>query len=114
MAEIEPTGAELLSEHLLAITWSDGRTLHYPLDHLRAECPCAHCSPTFDERPRLTREAFAGITLRNLEEVGSYALRIAFSDGHEMGIYTWGKLLAIGFPEGQAPPPVPPPEAFDV
>jgi DUF971 family protein len=109
----EPTDARLVDDGLLAITWSDGRTLHYPVDHLRANCPCAHCSPGV-EAPKRQREEFAGVRLKSLEQLGSYAFRIAFDDGHDLGIYTWPRLLALGYPEGQAPPPPAAPDPFSV
>jgi DUF971 family protein len=114
MGAVEPTEARLVGDDLLTITWSDGRTLHYPLDHLRASCPCAHCAPAVLDGPPLERELFAGVRLKRLEEIGNYAFRIAFSDGHDLGLYTWPKLLAIGFRPEEEPPPLPAPGSFEV
>ncbi len=101
-----PTDARLLATELLEISWSDGSKLHYPPDHLRASCPCAQCAPTVPtEAPKTTRD-FVGVRIRSLGEIGSYAFRIAFTDGHELGIYTWPKLREVGFPEGHAPKPL--------
>lgn len=110
----EPIGAELSTEDLLTITWSDGRTLAYPLDHLRAHCPCAHCAPTVPSGPRKVREDFPGIRLASLEEVGRYAFRVGFTDGHDLGLYTWSKLREIGFDPASLPPKPAAPAAFDV
>ena len=104
MSPLSPTGASLVEPQLLAISWSDGTTLHYPLDHLRAACPCAHCQGHYEgEKPPLHKEQFRGIGLRSLDEVGSYAFQIAFTDDPGLGIYTWQHLRGLGFAEGEAP-----------
>ncbi len=78
------------------IRWDDESRLQYPLDDLRNACPCAGCrghSPGEVEPPKVT-----GIGLRNIEEVGAYALRFSWTDGHTTGIYTWTYLEQIGQP----------------
>lgn len=78
------------------IKWDDGQRLQYPLDDLRNACPCAGCrghSPGEVEPPRVS-----GIALKHIGEVGAYALRFSWSDGHDTGIYTWPYLEQIGQP----------------
>ncbi len=36
------------------------------------------------------------VTIKALEPVGSYALKIIFSDGHQTGLYTWTYLYGLG------------------
>ncbi len=76
------------------VVWDDGRSLQYPLDDLRNACPCAGCrghSPGELEPPQVT-----GAVLGQIEEVGAYALRFGWGDGHTTGIYTWDYLRQIG------------------
>ena len=114
MSTPAPVGVELVDPCLLAIEWDDGSTLHYPLDHLRAACPCAHCRGHYEgEKPPLTPDQFGGIGLRSLQEVGTYAFQIAFNDDHGLGLYTWQQLRGLGFPEGEAPVPETP-RSFEV
>lgn len=114
MSGSRPVGVELIEPRLLSIAWDDGKTLHYPLDHLRAACPCAHCQGHYEgEKPPLHPEQFPDVRLRTLEEVGSYALQISFTDDHGLGLYTWQHLRGLGFPEGEAPVPEAPP-SFEV
>lgn len=97
----------------LRIDWADGHTSDYPLDWLRAYCPCATCR---EER----REAAAsgGLTLHSgplpstrvvgAELVGAYAVRLDWSDGHNTGIYPFAALrqscpCAICNPDGSPP-----------
>jgi DUF971 family protein len=96
MAEPVPVDASLLGEHALRLVWSDGREDVLPLDLLRARCPCAECVDEWTGEVRVRRGDFGGITLRSLSEVGSYALRIAFSDGHDLGLYTFRRLRVLG------------------
>ncbi len=78
----------------LLITWDDDSRLQYPYDGLRNGCPCAGCrghTPGEVEPPDV-----AGCSVQHIEEVGSYALKFAFSDEHSTGIYTWNYLQEIG------------------
>jgi len=36
------------------------------------------------------------VVVKNLEPVGSYALKISFDDGHDSGLYTWLYLHELG------------------
>jgi DUF971 family protein len=80
----------------VVIVWDDGSKLQYPLDALRNACPCAGCrghSPGEVEPPNVQ-----GVGLTNISEVGTYAVRFDWTDGHSTGIYTWPYLLKIGQP----------------
>jgi DUF971 family protein len=45
------------------------------------------------EPPRVS-----GVGLLHISEVGSYAVRFDWTDGHTTGIYTWPYLRKIGQP----------------
>lgn len=78
------------------ITWDDGRRTQYVFDDLRNACPCAGCrghTPGEVEPPQVV-----GVALLRISEVGNYALRFEWSDGHTTGIYTWPYLRDIGEP----------------
>lgn len=80
----------------VVVVWDDGTRLQYPLDDLRNACPCAACrghAPGEVEPPSVS-----GIGLVGIGEVGSYAVRFDWTDGHTTGIYTWAYLLKIGRP----------------
>src|SRR5688572_27945810 len=118
MPSIMPTGARFVNDHLLEITWADGKVLHYPAHELRARCPCALCTNRPPDAPLLSPAAFAGIQLKSPKQVGTYAFQIGFDDAHTLGIYSFDKLREIGYAAGQAPaaPPIPqkPPSEFQV
>ena len=84
----------------LDIEWKDGHQSHYSFPFLRDACPCALC----DEERSKTRQQpgepakLAPGTLpmfkpvvkaTSAEAVGKYAIKFHFSDGHELGIYSW-------------------------
>ncbi len=80
----------------VVIAWDDGTKLQYPLDALRNACPCAGCrghSPGEVEAPNVV-----GVGLVHIGEVGTYAIRFDWTDGHTTGIYTWPYLEKIGQP----------------
>lgn len=59
---------------------------------LRIACKCAHCTRArFDGR---FPQAFPGIAITEIGDLG-YGLNIAFSDGHNRGIYPKPYLLSL-------------------
>ena len=81
----------------IEITWSDGVEGVATPRLLRDACPCASCREQRSEPPGgsgagllqvLTPEEIAPLTVTGMSPVGQYAYKIAFSDGHDSGIYT--------------------------
>ena len=109
-----PTRLDLKKDERLAIDWQDGRQCTYTLSLLRSMCPCAQCktvregsnphdiSPGVKKKPLLTilpGNYSGAITVVSAELVGNYALKIAWSDGHDTGIYSFEYLREICPPE---------------
>jgi DUF971 family protein len=85
---IPPTQIELKRpERQLHIDWEDGHHSTYALRYLRGFCPCAHCQG--HGQGTWTFVPIEDPTVTKIEEVGAYAVTIAFSDGHSTGIYSW-------------------------
>lgn len=84
----------------LALAWGDGVESYLPVELLRRSCPCASCQGEPDALGRVVRpEVVLGagsMELRSLEEVGGYALRLYWGDGHSTGIYTFSYLRSLG------------------
>ncbi len=93
-----PVDARMIDDRTLSISWSNGKSLRYALDVLRASCPCADCVDEWTGEVRVKVEMFPDVTLRTLQQVGNYAFQIGFSDGHATGIFTWERLCQIGLP----------------
>jgi len=97
-----PLSVALTPDQRVRIAWSDGRTREYTVRQLRDGCPCAHCRearlhpkpPTL--LPVLSPAELLPLKLAAMEPVGNYAYSIAFSDGHNTGIYTLEHLRELG------------------
>jgi ATP-binding protein involved in chromosome partitioning len=80
----------------LLIEWNEGghRAL-YPARELRVGCGCAVCVEEMTGRPLLDPDRIpADIRPLSVSLVGTYGLRIQWSDGHGTGIYTFERLRA--------------------
>lgn len=80
----------------LGIQWTDNRRDAYDVVMLRRKCPCAMCIDEWTREQRLKPSDVAD-TVRpvRIDSVGSYALKIEFSDGHSTGIYTFPMLRGL-------------------
>ena len=86
----------------LRIRWSDGVESALSLVELRKACPCATCRAEREERQRnplvvlkSTPNPLDQVTVASAELMGRYALRIAWKDGHDTGIYDFGLLRRL-------------------
>ena len=77
---------------VLELEWADGGGARkLPAALLRQKCPCSKC-----EAARIAnRSAVSSSRLESAEAVGLYGLQLAFSDGHDRGIYPWSYLRAL-------------------
>ena len=96
----------------IKIDWKDQHHSEYSLAYLRDECPCATCTGAHGTEPQKTNYSAPAspfqmykpvLKMQDVEEVGHYAIRIAWSDGHNTGIYSFDHLRKIcPCPECQA------------
>lgn len=96
----QPTDLKKVDDQHIAVSFADGKTFAYPMDWLRSKCPCAKCIDEWTGKLLVHYEDVRGVTVKRMEQVGTYAFSIAFSDGHSTGIFTykrmreWGEELA--------------------
>ena len=101
-----PTQLTRTDDHQLRITWSDGEVREYPPTKLRDGCPCATCrekrsAPAAEDPfqlPVLSMAETQPLQVAGMRPVGNYAYNIAFSDGHDTGIFTFELLRQLGNP----------------
>jgi ATP-binding protein involved in chromosome partitioning len=80
----------------LEVVWSDGTRTAYPFEFLRNRCPCALCVDEWTgERKSLILLLPSNFRPMNLSPVGNYAIQVAWSDGHNSGIYTFRYLREL-------------------
>jgi ATP-binding protein involved in chromosome partitioning len=76
----------------LRISWPGGRCVDLPYRYLRESCECAHCVHEITGQRLLDPAVIpTDIHIREMKLVGNYALRIAWSDGHDTGLFTWDR-----------------------
>lgn len=89
----------------MAIDWADGHKSEYSNEYLRDHCPCATCTGSHGTPPQRTNYSAPQanpfqmyrpkLKMEGIEEVGSYAVRIRWNDGHNTGIYSFEHLRSI-------------------
>ena len=80
----------------MKITWSDKSESLFPFDYLRNHCPCAVCVDEWTgERKNLVLLLPSNFRPMNVSPVGNYAIQIAWSDGHNTGIYSFKMLREL-------------------
>ncbi len=76
----------------LALSFSDGAEMYFPLPMLRRACPCAQCQGEPDAMGRVHRPVVehgpGAFDLKRFEMVGGYGIQIFWADGHGTGIYS--------------------------
>ena len=100
-----PTALKIVEDNKLLIEWSDGLRNVYSFGELRDQCPCASCrvkrDKQDDRRPAtllsvLTAAEARPLRIEGIKPIGNYAYGIAFSDGHNTGIYSLEFLRTLG------------------
>lgn len=92
---VQGCGRELLIE------WPDGSSQRFAATTLWAECPSS--------RRRRRRIDGVGavpsgdIRITAVDLIGLYGVNIAFSDGHDRGIYPWPFLTRLGMKDAGSP-----------
>ncbi len=83
-----PHGARVIE-----LSWADGRTFKLPHRIVRGYCPCAGCQGHAGG----VRFVDGGDPeLRDIGQVGNYALELGWGDGHATGIYPFEFLRKLG------------------
>ena len=77
----------------LQINYENGTTLVMPSAFLRLLSPSAENKKYQNSKDF---KKFNGTSIKKLEAVGNYAIRIHFSDGHNTGIFSWEYLFSLG------------------
>jgi len=99
MSALSPVDVQLIGSEV-AVRWSDGVESYITFATLRAASPSAEVRGERDifghkyggEAPR----DFRSIEVTGWEQVGNYAIRFDFSDGHRTGLYSYDLLRKLG------------------
>lgn len=103
MSDATPTAIQRLADDRVRIDWSDGMCREYTARALREACPCATCREKKSAPPPpptqltvLSAAETRPLTIAGMRPVGAYAYNIAFSDGHDSGLFTLERLRDLG------------------
>ncbi len=97
-----PTDISLSDDHCLVIEWNDNASSRIPFKALRDNCPCAHCREAArnlqpaELLPVISAAEARPLMIQGMKPLGNYAYTIAFSDGHDTGIYKLELLRQLG------------------
>ena len=99
---VQPREMKLLAPDRLQIIWRDNQAREYTVRELRENCPCATClekravEQPAELLPIVGIEETQPLRIVRMEPLGHYAYSIAFSDGHDTGLYTLELLRSLG------------------
>lgn len=105
LSAAEPEHIAISKSKGVKIDWRDRHHSEYPIEYLRDECPCASCTGAHGTETQKTSYSAPSkdpfqmykpkLKMLNIEQVGAYAMRIDWSDGHNTGIYSFDYLRRI-------------------
>ncbi len=84
----------------LAVKWDDGTETYLRLEAMRRYCPCAGCQGEVDVMGNLHKGPPVKLTpasyeIRQIAQIGGYALQPVWGDGHASGIYSFEYLRRV-------------------
>ncbi|HIJ82993.1 MAG: protein of unknown function DUF971 [Magnetococcales bacterium] len=95
-SQFQPTQIrQVTKERRLKVHWSSGEEFEYTMEYLRVMCPCAKCSGHTPDQAQLI-DGKQDVTIKSITPVGHYAVKLAFSDDHDSGLYSWDTLYELG------------------
>ena len=83
------------ASHVLEVGYSDGQTFRIPFELMRVYSPSAEVQG-HGPGQEVLQTGKRSVTIENIEQVGNYAIKPFFSDGHESGLFTWNYLYELG------------------
>ena len=80
---------------VLEIAFNDGTRFKLPYEFLRVYSPSAEVRG-HGPGEEVLQIGKKNIEVKGIEPVGSYAVQLTFSDGHDTGLYSWDYLHELG------------------
>lgn len=92
----QPTAITLHKKsRLLEISFDDGKTFKLPCELLRVYSPSAEVRG-HGPGQEVLQAGKKNVEINEIEPVGTYAVKLCFSDGHDTGLYSWDLLYEYG------------------
>jgi DUF971 family protein len=80
---------------VLEIAFADGKRFSLPFEFLRVHSPSAEVRG-HGPGQEVLQVGKKDVDITNIEPVGSYAVQLVFSDGHDSGLFSWDTLYDMG------------------
>ena len=95
-ASLAPTEIKLHQKsRVLELAFSDGSRFNLPCEFLRVYSPSAEVRG-HGPGQEVLQVGKINAEITAIEPVGTYAINLAFADGHNSGIYSWAYLHELG------------------
>ncbi|MFZ7310016.1 gamma-butyrobetaine hydroxylase-like domain-containing protein [Comamonas jiangduensis] len=88
------------ASRVLEVGYSDGKNFRLPFELMRVYSPSAEVQG-HGPGQEVLQTGKRDVTIANIEQVGNYAIKPFFSDGHESGLFTWNYLYELGEQQDQ-------------
>lgn len=88
------------ASRVLEVGYSDGKNFRLPFELMRVYPPSAEVQG-HGPGQEVLQTGKRDVTIANIEQVGNYAIKPFFSDGHESGLFTWNYLYELGEQQDQ-------------
>jgi len=83
------------AQHQVEIEFSNGKNYTYPFELLRVFSPSAEVRGHWGQGAKLQVEK-QDVEITDIKQVGQYAIKFFYDDGHHSGIYDWAYLYDLG------------------
>jgi DUF971 family protein len=80
---------------ILEVTFTDGMVFNLPCEFLRVYSPSAEVRG-HGPGQEVLQAGKKDVGIEGIEPIGTYAVKLVFSDGHDTGLYTWSYLRELG------------------
>lgn len=96
MSAVTPSEIKLHKvSRMLELTYPDGSVHQLTAEFLRVHSPSAEVQG-HGPGQEVLQVGKQDVEITGIEPVGSYAVKLVYSDGHDTGLYSWDYLHAIG------------------
>lgn len=98
MSEAKPQPVSInlhKKSRVLSISFDNGRSFDLSCEYLRVHSPSAEVMG-HGPGQEILQTGKQDVNIDDIEQVGHYAIKLHFDDGHDTGLYTWGYLYDLG------------------
>jgi DUF971 family protein len=91
-----PTDIKIRTQsRMLEVRFDDGSHFEMSFEYLRIFSPSAAVKG-HGPGEGILQTGKENVGIRSVEPIGNYAVRLAFDDGHDTGLYSWNLLYELG------------------